>query len=602
MSAQVDIAATQQAHNTIALAKRIWPEGVVQCARPRELAAIEEAMLLDGISTEWQTSAGAGDLAYLRKAVDRYVTPDGEILNTPMTEKLRHNDPKADDLLGPVALGRAVLLVYRTTGDARYYKAATSLREHLPSLESAHWRQHGQEQRRFELAYMEGPFLAAYGSTFQEPQILGRVANQLLLMGADMGGLPLKVDAWYAMTLVDVLDWFPAEQPQRPALIAALKQTMKVVGFSGGAQSLHRKNGLWNSTLNGRHEYAERGSEASSDCILIYALAKGVRMGYLPQTEEHDAQEGWRSIQTEFREAQENIPVSARNEDIDHVGVNTRSSCRNLDMTDETLLSNAENMGSYLKVEAEMEQAATEALGQDKVALLDAWFNSQTRKNAAGQTELYHYKWDDERDSGFTFAGRAFQRYGVSLREERHAPTKEDLAKVQIYLIVSPDTLAKNPDPHQIDKASGDVIENWVKAGGVLLLFSNDRDNTEFVGFNSLSDRFGMHFNPVLSHHVVEPDHGPGEVTIPSGTGVFGSGFQAYMKDTSTITVRGRAKVLVRDRGDVMIAIAPFGKGAVLGVVDPWIYNEYVSGLKMSEYQGFRAAVDLAGWAVRSSK
>ena len=148
-----------------------------------------------------------------------------------------------------------------------------------------------------------------------------------------------------------------------------------------------------------------------------------------------------------------------------------------------------------------------------------------------------------------------------------------------------------------MDKASGDAIEAWVSAGGVLLLFSNDRDNTEFTHFDTLSDRFGIHFNPVLSHHVVDPDHSTGEVVIPPGTGIFGAGFTAYMKDTSTITVSGPAKALVTDHGDVMIAVSHVGKGVVLGVVDPWFYNEYADGRKMGQYHGFEAAKDVADWA-----
>jgi unsaturated rhamnogalacturonyl hydrolase len=153
-----------------------------------------------------------------------------------------------------------------------------------------------------------------------------------------------------------------------------------------------------------------------------------------------------------------------------------------------------------------------------------------------------------------------------------------------------------------MDKASGDAIEAWVRAGGVLLLFSNDRDNTEFTHFDTLTDRFGIHFNPVLSHHVVGDDHASGEVVIPPGTGIFGNGFTAYMKDTSTITVSGPAKALVTDHGDVMIAVSHLGKGTVLGVVDPWFYNEYADGRKMGQYHGFEAAQDIAAWAIKQSK
>ena len=74
------------------------------------------------------------------------------------------------------------------------------------------------------------------------------------------------------------------------------------------------------------------------------------------------------------------------------------------------------------------------------------------------------------------------------------------------------------------------------------------------------------------------------------------------MKDTSTITVSKTAKAVVTDKGDVMIAVAHVGKGAVMGVVDPWFYNEYADGRKMGQYRGFEAAEDVAAWAVREAK
>ena len=233
--------------------------------------------------------------------------------------------------------------------------------------------------------------------------------------------------------------------------------------------------------------------------------------------------------------------------------------------------------------------------------MVDAWFNSQTRQNAFDQTELFHYKWTDDANPGYSFFGRAFRRYGATLSTLPAAPTRENLGGAQVYIIASPDIPSKNPNPHYMDKASGDAIEAWVRAGGVLLLFSNDRDNTEFEHFNTLCDRFGIHFNPALSHHVIEPDHKPGEVVIPPGTGIFGDGFTAYMKDTSTITASRAAKAVVTDHGDTMIAVSHLGKGTVLGVVDPWFYNEYADGRKMGQYRGFEAARDVAAWALKQS-
>ena len=203
---------------------------------------------------------------------------------------------------------------------------------------------------------------------------------------------------------------------------------------------------------------------------------------------------------------------------------------------------------------------------------------SQTRKDAFGSTGLFHYKWDDDSNSGYSFFGRAFRSYGATLATLPAAPTAANLAHAQIYIIASPDIPSKNPTPHYMDKTSADAIVAWVRAGGTLLLFSNDRDNTEFTHFDTLADRFGLHFNPVLSHHVVEPDHSTGEVVIPPGTGIFRTAFTAYMKGCTSIHHRQRPRANAprhrprrgHDRAHTLGRCA-----CVLAIVDLWFYNEY---------------------------
>jgi len=329
-----------------------------------------------------------------------------------------------------------------------------------------------------------------------------------------------------------------------------------------------------------------------------------VRMGYLPQADEENAKRAWEGIQKQFITTnpdgtlilQNTVKVGGLG------GTPYRAGDFNYYIHEPVVDQDKKGIGAFLLAGSETEQTATQSLGQHKTALMDAWFNSQTRKNAFGQTELFHYKWEDDSASGYSLFGRAFQSYGVSLATLPTAPTAAALANASIYLIASPDIPAKNPNPHYMDKPSADAIVAWVRSGGVLLLFSNDRDNTEFDHFNTLSDRFGIHFNPVLSHHVVGDDHAAGEVVIPANTGIFGSGFTAFMKDTSSIAVHGPAKAVVTDHGDIMIAISHLGKGVVLAVTDPWVYNEYADGRKMRQYDGFEAAQDLAAWAVHQSK
>jgi unsaturated rhamnogalacturonyl hydrolase len=640
-----------------------WPAGMVSTISSKGQWGYEEGVLLDGMAAEWHTTANGADFAYIKAAVDKYVTDDGAITG------YKAQGHTLDD----IEMGRTALLVYRVTLQEKYAKAAKFLEDQLAlqprTASGGYWhKQIYPNQIWLDGAFMAEPFRAAYAATFQQPQDFDDIAKQLLLMDAHMRdpktgllkhgwdeskqmpwadkatGLSPEVWAramgWYCMALVDVLDWFPEDHPQRAALVAALNRNMAAVlkvqdpGTGLWWQVMDhapRKGFLAQKQSDGSVRVGmartEDGNfpEASASCMFTYALAKGVRLGYLPQTDQAHAQRAWEGIQKQFITANPDGALTLHGTvKVGGLGGTPyRAGDFNYYIHEKVVDQDAKGVGAFLLAGSEMQQASiapvrkasTGLLPSSKdyrteqqpttrriTALVDAWFNSQTRKNAFGQTELFHYKWDDDSNNGFSFFGRAFQRHGANLAELTTAPTPDTLAKAQVYIIASPDIPAKNPNPHYMDKASGDAIEAWVKAGGVVLLFSNDRDNTEFEHYNTLSDRFGIHFNPVLSHHVIEPDHSSGEVIIPPGTGIFGDGFKAYMKDTSTITVSGPAKALVTDHGDVMIAIAHVGKGAVLAIVDPWFYNEYADGRKMREYDGFEAADDVAGWAVRQSR
>jgi unsaturated rhamnogalacturonyl hydrolase len=585
----------------------------------------EDGVRLDGMVAMWHNTADPAIFHFIQSSVDPCIAADGSIVGyKPETHTLDN-----------IEMGRAVLFLYRVTSQPKYALAARFLHGQLdlqPRTPSGgYWhKQIYPNQMWLDGAYMAEPFRAEYAATFQSPADFDDIAKQLLLMDQHMRdpdsgllrhgwdeskqmpwadkttGLSPEVwgraMGWYAMALVDTLDWFhpssDQSHPQRAALIAALNRTMAAV-----IEVQDAKTGLWWQVMT---HGSEPGNffEASASCMLPYALARGVRMGYLPQADEENAKRAWEGIQKQFITTnpdgtlilQNTVKVGGLG------GTPYRAGDFNYYIHEPVVDQDKKGIGAFLLAGSETEQTATQSLGQHKTALMDAWFNSQTRKNAFGQTELFHYKWEDDSASGYSLFGRAFQSYGVSLATLPTAPTAAALANASIYLIASPDIPAKNPNPHYMDKPSADAIVAWVRSGGVLLLFSNDRDNTEFDHFNTLSDRFGIHFNPVLSHHVVGDDHAAGEVVIPANTGIFGSGFTAFMKDTSSIAVHGPAKAVVTDHGDIMIAISHLGKGVVLAVTDPWVYNEYADGRKMRQYDGFEAAQDLAAWAVHQSK
>jgi unsaturated rhamnogalacturonyl hydrolase len=81
---------------------------------------------------------------------------------------------------------------------------------------------------------------------------------------------------WYAMAIVDVLDYLPVTHPDRPAVIRVLQQLAEAV-----AAVQDPATGLWYQVLDqpGR---AGNYHEASASSMFAYALAKGARQGYLP--------------------------------------------------------------------------------------------------------------------------------------------------------------------------------------------------------------------------------------------------------------------------------------------------------------------------------
>ncbi len=85
------------------------------------------------------------------------------------------------------------------------------------------------------------------------------------------------------------------------------------------------------------------------------------------------------------------------------------------------------------------------------VVLLDAWYNSQTHLDATGKRVYFHYKWDDEADSGYSVLGQIFRDLGAETSTLYTGPTATQLNKAQVYIIVSPDIPAKNPSPHYMN-------------------------------------------------------------------------------------------------------------------------------------------------------
>ncbi len=226
-----------------------------------------------------------------------------------------------------------------------------------------------------------------------------------------------------------------------------------------------------------------------------------------------------------------------------------------------------------------------------KTVGLDNWYNHET-KPVTGK--IFHYTWDDTQNSGFSQLGDLFKTKGASLKTIATRADAKSLAGIGLYIIVDPDTTTENPKPNYILKDDIAAITKWVKNGGVLLILANDKPNCEFTHLNLLAKEFGMHFNPVTLNPVTGKQYDmAAEINLPNHP-LFKGVKKIYMKEVSSITVSGSAKAVLTDNNQAYIAETSFGKGFVLAVGDPWLYNEYIDHTMLpADFENLKAANNL---------
>jgi len=266
-------------------------------------------------------------------------------------------------------------------------------------------------------------------------------------------------------------------------------------------------------------------------------------------------------------------------------------------VSQEVISNDPKGVGAFLLASTEMEAASTVELGRGKTILLDAWFNSQTRKDATGAMVSYHYKWNDFSNSGNSLFGNLLRSYGLKTDTLYKAPTVAELNKTQIYLIISPDNPNWNPKPNYMNEQDATQIAEWVKQGGMLVMMENDPSHADIEHLNILAEHFGMHFNSVLRNAVDGDKYEMGQIDVSGDGPVFHSPHKLFMKEICTLTLKQPATQIWQNKGDTMLALAHYGKGTVVGFVDPWLYNEYTDGRKLPlSYDNLAGGSEYVRW------
>jgi unsaturated rhamnogalacturonyl hydrolase len=230
---------------------------------------------------------------------------------------------------------------------------------------------------------------------------------------------------------------------------------------------------------------------------------------------------------------------------------------------------------------------------------LDNWFNREVNAKTGAP---FHYLWTDTAFSGYSQWGRIFTSRGAKLTT-LEKPNADVLSKINIYIIVDPDTTTESKSPNYIMPDDAKAIEQWVKNGGVLALLGNDGPNCEFTHFNQLASLFGMTFNHVTLHPVTGTNFEMGASKNLPDHPLFKGVSKIYIKEVSDINLKGSAKAILTENGKVLMAECKYGKGYVFAIGDPWIYNEYIDHARLPEdFENLKAAHNLTDMLISYTK
>jgi unsaturated rhamnogalacturonyl hydrolase len=278
----------------------------------------EMAVVLTGFERLWEITKDDQYLKYTKKIIDHFINEDGSIRTYNMEEYNFDNIPA----------GRQLLLLYKVYKDEKYKKAAGILRQQLAwqprNKVGGFWHKlKYPTQMWLDGLYMAAPFYAGYTNQISKTNVdYADIINQfvwmekysldpktgLLYHGWDESHLQKwanpttgqspafwsRAMGWYMMGLVDVLDYIPKDHPRRPELIKILQRlTHSVLSYQD------KNSGVWWQIMNKANE-KDNYLEASSTAMFVFAISKGIRLGYLPTTSLPAIKKAYQGMLNEF--------------------------------------------------------------------------------------------------------------------------------------------------------------------------------------------------------------------------------------------------------------------------------------------------------------
>lgn len=357
-------------------AMRIWKDSFALENDKTAKWRYDMGVILLGVQAVWKQNQQQEYFNYIKRLIDFHVDQQGNI------KGYRKDEFNIDH----VNNGKNILFLYEETGSEKYKKAADLLRDqlrHHPRTKSGgFWhKQIYPWQMWLDGLYMGQPFYAQYAKCFNEPEAFDDITRQFVLMEQNArdkktgllyhgwdesreqrwankktGQSPnfwSRALGWYGMAMVDALDYFPPNHPGRDSIIGILNRYAKaVVNYQDPA------SGTWWDVTD-KKNVSGNYHESSASAMIVYTLAKGVRMKYLPASFAKQAQKGFEGICHEFIEKDNNGGINLKGTvAVSGLGGNPyRDGSYDYYIKEPVITNDPKGMGAFIKCAAEMELA-----------------------------------------------------------------------------------------------------------------------------------------------------------------------------------------------------------------------------------------------------
>lgn len=267
-------------------------------------------------------------VAFATNAIGSFISPDGSI----------QDYAPAEYQLDAINPGKTVIALYQLTREARYAKAAALLEAQLAvqprTPDGGFWhKQRYTNQMWLDGLYMAAPFNAEYTKVLGGPSAnYDDVARQFALVKKHLydrktglyyhGWDAEKTQAWanpvtgassnfwgraigwYAMALVDTLDYLPTNHPARTQMIRQIKDLSRAL-----VKYQDKETGVWWQVMD-KGKMKGNYREATASTMFVYALAKAVNEGELSSGYLPVILKGYQGVLNEFIRTNETGGIS----------------------------------------------------------------------------------------------------------------------------------------------------------------------------------------------------------------------------------------------------------------------------------------------------